>query len=80
MKRTKGHPVPPAYTDTGSLHVDCTNCGAEPGQWCARDDGRIRRMPCIARIASSGAVTTTAVTAVVVPIDFNQPRHTKEDQ
>ena len=56
-----------AYKDTGTLDIGCPHCGATPGVWCTRDDGRVRRVPCVERLASSGVVDNV--------IDFSEPRH-----
>jgi hypothetical protein len=57
-------PIWAAYNETNALAVRCPHCGAEPGKWCTRDDGRLGRVPCVAR-ASSGADR---------PHDFGEPR------
>jgi hypothetical protein len=41
-----------AYNDTGALEVTCPHCAAEPGKWCSRNDGRVRRVPCVDRAAA----------------------------
>ncbi|WP_425320601.1 zinc finger domain-containing protein [Mycobacterium alsense] len=48
MKR----PIWAAYNDTDALSTKCTNCGALPGHWCTRPDGRVRRIPCVERSAA----------------------------
>ena len=50
---SRGRAVLPAYSDTGALAVACTNCGAEAGQVCVKDDGRLSRVPCVARLAAA---------------------------
>jgi hypothetical protein len=65
-----GRPIWQAYSDTGALDVVCPQCGAEPKQWCTRDNGRVRRVPCVARSTASGAVE-----AAGKPRDFTQPNH-----
>ena len=57
-----------AYNDTGALAVACPHCGAERGKWCTRDDGRLGRVPCVARAAASGVGDNR-------PHDFGEPRH-----
>lgn len=49
----KPRPIWAAYNQTGALDVNCPHCGAEHGQWCTRDDGRLGRIPCIARMSAS---------------------------
>lgn len=70
----KGLPIWQAYADTGALDVSCPHCGAEPGQWCTRSDGRTRRIPCIDRATGSGAVE-----AAGKPRDFTQPNQSPKD-
>jgi hypothetical protein len=50
-----GRPIWQAYADTGALDVACPHCGAEPEQWCTREDGRVRRVPCVDRATSGFA-------------------------
>jgi len=65
---TKGRPIWQAYADTGALEMSCPHCRAEPGQWCSRDDGRVRRVPCVARAAAPGVVAGAGR-----PRDFSEP-------
>lgn len=53
----KGRPVRAAYSDTGAWAVSCAHCGAEVGQWCLRDDGQPRRVPCVARVVAGGVIS-----------------------
>lgn len=66
-----------AYDDTGALQIDCPHCGATVNQWCTRSDGRVRRIPCIERAASTAVVTTSRYAR-----DFSEPIHPadKEEQ
>lgn len=50
---TTAQPIWLAYV--GALDVDCPTCGAERGKWCSRPDGRLGRIPCVARASASGA-------------------------
>ncbi len=63
-----------AYNDTGALEVTCPHCGAEPRKWCSRDDGRVRRVPCVDRVVS-GVDTGDGKPYVR---DFSQPTHERE--
>jgi hypothetical protein len=65
----KPQPIWAAYNETGALGVRCPHCGAERGKWCTRDDGRLGRVPCVARASASGADR---------PHDFSEPRHRAE--
>ena len=38
---------------TGTLSIACSNCGAQPENWCTTPDGRVRRVPCVDRIATA---------------------------
>lgn len=59
-----------AYDDTGALEVSCTHCGAVPGQWCTKSDGRVRRVPCVER-AAAGVDTGNGKPYP----DFTEPTH-----
>jgi hypothetical protein len=61
-----------AYRDTGTLDIACPHCDATPGTFCTRPDGRVRRVPCIDRIAASGAVPDVR--------DYTEPRHQRREQ
>ena len=67
------HPQPiwQAYEGTGTLDVACPHCGATPGTWCTRGDGRVRRVPCVDRLAASGSVPTVH--------DPSEPRHPRKE-
>jgi len=67
--RTKAQPIWTAYNETGALDIDCPTCHAERGKWCTRDNGRLGRVPCVARAAASGTDR---------PHDFSEPRHREE--
>lgn len=50
--RLAAHPtIRSAYA--GAIQSVCPNCGAEPDCWCTTPDGRVRRVPCIDRIAAA---------------------------
>jgi len=66
----KPQPIWAAYNTTGALAVSCPRCGAEPGKWCTNDDGRLGRVPCVARATATGATHR--------PHDFSEPRHREE--
>jgi hypothetical protein len=61
-----------AYADCGAIEVACPHCDAEPGKWCTREDGRVRRAPCVARAVASGVVTTPGKQYAR---DFSEPGH-----
>lgn len=67
----KGRPIRQAYTDTGAWDVSCPNCGAAPGQWCATDEDRPRRVPCVARVCAGGVLPAAADK---YGHDFSEPR------
>lgn len=67
---TKGRAIWAAYNDVGALDVPCTNCEAQRGQWCTKPDGRVSRMPCVARIAAADITPTTT--------DYSEPRHPRK--
>lgn len=66
MKR----PVRAAYQDTGAWSVSCPHCAAQPGQWCTRDDGQPRRVPCVARVVAGGVIPGSETLAH----NFGEPR------
>lgn len=67
-------PVLQAYLDVGALDISCPHCGAAPGQWCATDEGRTRRVPCVLR-ATGGIDTGDG--RPYAPRDFSEPLHGK---
>lgn len=64
-------PIWQAYNDTGALEVSCPHCGAQPGHWCTRDDGNVRRIACVDRATSGFAAGNGKFYAR----DFTQPSH-----
>ncbi|WP_431523743.1 zinc finger domain-containing protein [Mycobacterium shigaense] len=69
-------PVLAAYTDTGALDVSCPHCDAQPGQWCVTDDGRPRRVPCVARVCAGGTIPAAGPSA---GRDYAEPTHQRRD-
>lgn len=67
VRTRTGKPIWRAYQDVGALRLQCPHCDAQPGQWCTRDDGRLRRTPCLARIPATS------------PHDFGEPRHPEQN-
>lgn len=65
-----GEAIWAAYSDVDPA-LPCPNCGADAGVWCSRPDGRVRRVPCVAR------PRVDAVVAEAEPdvLDFGEPRH-----
>lgn len=82
MSRRRGRPIWAAYEDTGALSVNCANCQAEQGVWCTKPDGRVSRVPCVARIASADIAPPTAHEPARLPtpaVDFSEPRRSDAD-
>lgn len=49
-------PIDNAYfAANDALSVRCPTCAAARGTYCHRDDGRLRRIPCLRRAIASGA-------------------------
>ncbi len=69
------HAIWAAYNDTGALDVTCPHCQAQPGRWCTKDDGRVRRVPCIARSAMTGAIESAKYGR-----DFSEPTRVPAQQ
>lgn len=51
MKQAHGKPIWDAYADIPDLAAPCPNCGAVD-TWCTKPDGRVSRVPCIARLTT----------------------------
>ena len=49
-------PIVAAYEAVAALDICCPSCHAPVGVLCTRDDGRVRRAPCVARCRSGGPV------------------------
>lgn len=72
-----------AYNAVGALEVPCPTCSAPVSIWCTREDGKVRRLPCIARAAAAGGPEARATSTAgagqqvqaVAPVDFSEPRH-----
>lgn len=83
---SRGRPIWQAYSDTNALAVPCTNCCAQQGIWCTKPDGRVSKMPCVARIAAADiAPQATAALGNTTEIptqafDFSEPRHHHDDR
>lgn len=67
-----GRAVWAAYADCNALQIDCPNCGAQHGNWCTKDDGRVSRVPCVARAAAGSLMVAPGHR------DFSQPIHTTD--
>lgn len=48
LSAAERHPVPAAYA-AADLTQRCSSCRADAGDWCRRDDGRVKFVPCLAR-------------------------------
>ena len=48
LNAAERHPVREAYDDA-DLTQRCSSCRAAAGDWCRRDDGRVKFVPCLAR-------------------------------
>ena len=77
-------PIESAYSPA-LCHWDagCTYCGAAGGQYCRREDGQIRRVPCIWRMIPRwydvDADEVTERRQLMRPAhDFSEPRHREE--
>lgn len=72
-------PIHDAYI--GALDVACPHCGAVVKSYCTRDDGRVRRTPCVARCRVSSPVPgwldpdggPDAAAGRTAPVDLDQP-------
>ena len=62
-------PIWAAYA--GARDIPCPTCGAEPASWCTRGDGRVGRVPCIARLAAAEHPESDDDS----PTDFSEARH-----
>lgn len=89
-------PIHAAYTAAGALEIRCSNCHSAVGVWCTRDDGRVRRTPCVARcrVSTPIPVSTDPCPAtdpaagrsdrpLVLDLDCpdpSEPRHQRDDE
>lgn len=48
-RRSATGPVFAAYA--GRTHEKCTNCGAQPGEYCHHPDGSVSTIPCLQRLS-----------------------------
>lgn len=71
-RSSNGRAIWQAYSDVGALDIACPHCGAQPKQWCTRDDGRVRRIPCIERATSTAVVDAPQSRYIR---DFSEPAH-----
>lgn len=67
-------PIWEAYA--GARDIPCPTCGAEPGAWCTRPDGRVGRVPCVARLAAAEHPQSSDDK----PASFSEPRHTPTER
>ncbi|WP_439330690.1 zinc finger domain-containing protein [Mycobacterium scrofulaceum] len=51
----RGKAIWAAYAQTNALAVPCGHCSAPAGTWCSLPDGRVRRIPCVSRVADATA-------------------------
>jgi len=65
---------PAVYTGV-DMDKSCPTCHAEPGQWCRRADGVVRRLPCIARTRPVAArpVAVVAAEPVEATVEATEP-------
>lgn len=49
IPRQRGRALQAVYVNA-RLNEPCPNCGAVPYAYCTRDDGHIRRLPCLVRM------------------------------
>lgn len=74
MTRRRSRPIWAAYNDTNTLGVACPQCAAAIGMWCTKPDGRVSRVPCVARIAAADIPATPAGGH-----QFGEPRHPRRE-
>lgn len=65
-----------AYDDCNALAIQCPNCCAPKGNWCTKDDGRVRRVPCVSRAAAGGFI----VADTRRHRDFSEPTHQRKEE
>jgi len=70
----QGRAIWAAYADCNALQIDCPNCEAPQGSWCTKEDGRVSRVPCVARAAAGSLIVARAP----AHRDFSQPIHQPE--
>lgn len=51
MKQANDKPIWASYADVTDMSLPCPNCRAVD-TWCSAPDGRVRRVPCIARLTT----------------------------
>jgi hypothetical protein len=72
MKRTP-HAVRGAYAHADST-MPCPNCKAEPYVWCNTSDGRVRWIPCVARLQPPLDAVTVEEHPDIDPSQVQLPR------
>lgn len=82
----KGRAIWESYRQTGALEVECPTCGAppRPDAWCTKTDGRVSRVPHVARCVAASKTTPDGRRSLQLAstgetsIDFSEPRHPTE--
>jgi len=57
--RTKAQPIWTALQRDRCVGHRLSNLSCRTRQWCTRDNGRLGRVPCVARAAASGTIGRT---------------------
>jgi len=70
-----GQPIWQAYAETAALDIECPNCWAPAGVWCTKSDGRVARVPCLARAGTAEEIPAYEKT---FGRDFSEPIHQPE--
>jgi hypothetical protein len=77
-------PVRPSAGAYALCHWEagCTYCGAPGGEYCRREDGQIRRIPCVRRMIPRwydvDADEVTERRQLMRPADFSEPRRQQQ--
>ncbi|MDM1889031.1 hypothetical protein PP292_24450 [Mycobacteroides abscessus] len=50
-RRSAPGPVYDAYAVAGAINRPCTNCGAQPRQYCCAPNGAESKIPCLQRLS-----------------------------
>lgn len=81
---SRGRAIWQAYSDTNALAIPCTNCQAEKGIWCTKPDGRVSKVPCVARIAAADLtahqIESESASLSTPALDFSEPRRPHDNQ
>jgi hypothetical protein len=86
-------PIVEAYRQSGALDIPCPHCQAVEGNYCTREDGRVRSAPCVSRCRVKGgppesldpetgsepAGGRSAPATDHLVHDPSEPRHQRED-